>query len=54
MKANTNIRDLWLVSKILRDVLIRKSYIPENVKWFDFYIIIMKEIAFNIYCDILS
>ncbi len=53
MKANTNIRDLRLVRQILRDVLIRKSRVPENVEWLDFYTVIIEEIAFNTYRNIL-
>jgi hypothetical protein len=53
MKANTNVRDLWLVGQILRDVLIGKSRVPENVEWLDFYTVMIEEIAFNTYRDIL-
>jgi len=53
VKANINVRDLRSVRQILRDVLIKKSRVPENVEWLDFYIIIIKEIAFNAYRNIL-
>jgi hypothetical protein len=33
--------------------LIGKSRVPENVEWLDFYTVIMEEIAFNAYRDIL-
>ncbi|CZR68460.1 uncharacterized protein PAC_18359 [Phialocephala subalpina] len=53
VKANTNVRDLRSIGQILRDVLIGKSRVPENVEWLDFYIVMMEEIAFNAYRDIL-
>jgi hypothetical protein len=53
VKATTNVRDLQSVGQILRDVLIGKSRVPENVEWLDFYTVMMEEIAFNAYRDIL-
>ena len=53
MKANTIVRDLRSVGQILREVLIGKSYTPENIEWLDFYTVMMKEITFAAYRDIL-